>query len=184
MIEKLKKDIIYKILSLYMKLIRKKEIIDIKNSFIESKKILILLPPSKEQLEIALSFLPKLKKIFKGRKMIYVLPESLKEIFNSNFHGKSLLYQEKDISFFLLPRKKIIRLLKKENVDITICLNPDFDLFCAYTCLRSEAKLRVGLYDKKWEDYFNFQVKKENDNLLGEKYNCLVKYLNMIVKTA
>jgi len=183
MIKRFKKNIIYKVLSLYLKLIRKDEVIDIKNSFLASKKILIILPSSKEQFEIALSFLPKIKNVFKKRKIIYIIPASFQNLFKSHFYGNYYFYQDKDISFFQLPRKKFIKLLKKENFDITICLNPDFDLFCAYTCIKTDAKLRIGLYDEKMDDYLNFQIKKEDDKLLGEQYNCLVKYLNMILNT-
>jgi hypothetical protein len=40
------------------------------------------------------------------------------------------------------------------------------------------------LRGEKGEDYFNFQVKKDGDKLLSERYNCLVKYLNMILNSA
>jgi len=184
MFEKAKKEIIYKLLSIYLKLRHKREIIDIKKSFIDSKKILILLPSSKDQFEIALPYLPKIRDIFEGRKIVYVLLEDFQSLFKKSFHGNLFFYQQKDITYFSLPCRKIIDSLRKEKFDITICLNPVFDLFSAYTSLRSEAKLRIGLYDEKWGNYINLQVKKEGEKLLEEKYNCLVKYLYMMHSTA
>jgi hypothetical protein len=184
MIEKIKKEIIYKLLSLYLKIRHKDEIIDIKKSFVNSKKILIFLPPNKEQFEIALSYLPRIKEIFKEREIVYILPDTFQNLFKEKFQGNPFYYQQKDITYFSLPSKKLLDFIKKEKFDISICLNPAFDIFSAYTCLRSEAKLRIGLYDEKGEDYFNFQVKKDGDKLLSERYNCLVKYLNMILNSA
>ncbi|NVM03331.1 MAG: hypothetical protein HWN67_13400, partial [Candidatus Helarchaeota archaeon] len=129
----MKKEIIYKLLSIYLKLRHKGEVVDIKKSFINSKKILILLPINKEQFEIALSYLPKIKNIFRGREIVCILPETFQNLFKEISHENSLVYQQKDITYFSLPRKKIINSLRKEKFDITICLNPDFDLFCAYT---------------------------------------------------
>ena len=180
MFEHAKNDIIYKLLSFYLKFRHKDEIIDIKKTFIDSKKILVVLPLSKEQFEIALTYLPKIKNIFVGKKIFYILPESFQSLFKERFDDSPFFFQQKDITYFSLPSKRIINSLKKEKFDISISLSPDFELFGAYICLKSEAKLRIGLYDERGENYFNFQVKKDGDDLLGEKYNCLVKYLDMI----
>lgn len=137
--------------------------------------------PVRGHFEIALPYLNQIKKIFKGRNIVYVLPQTFDKLFSESVKGNPFYYQEKDITYFSLPSKKVINFLRKEHFDITISMNPDFDIFSAYTCLKSEAKLRIGLYDEKAERYFNFQVKKDGDKLLGERYNCLIKYLDMMV---
>ena len=183
MIKKTKNDIVYKVLSLYLKIRRKNEVIDIKKAFVESKKILVILPTGREQFEIALAYLPKIKNIFLNREIIYILPDSYQTLFNDKFKGNPFYFHEKDITYFSLPGKKIINLVKKKKFDISICLNPEFSLFSAYTCLKSESKLRIGLYTEKGEEYFNFQVKNDGDKLLSERYNCLVKYLDMVLNS-
>ena len=181
MIDRLKEKFIRYFLSFYIKFRFKEEIVDMKKSFVNSKKILIFLPPVRGHFEIALPYLNQIKKIFKGRDIIYVLPQTFDKLFSESVKGNPFYYQEKDITCFFLPSKKVINFLLKEKFDITISMNPDFDIFSAYTCLKSEAKLRIGLYDEKAERYFNFQVKKDGDKLLGERYNCLIKYLDMMV---
>jgi len=181
MFNRLKEKSVQYLLSLYIKFRYKEEVVDMKKSFVSSKKILVLLPSARGDFEIALSYLKKIKEIFKERDIIYVLPQTFHTLFTKSFTGNPFYYQEKDITYFSLPSRKIINSLRKEHFDITTSMNPDFDLFSAYTCLKSEAKLRIGLYDEKAERYYNFQVKKDGDKLLGERYKCLMKYLDMMV---
>ncbi|RKY73964.1 MAG: hypothetical protein DRQ24_00935 [Candidatus Latescibacterota bacterium] len=116
------------------------------------KNILVCLP---EKVNVA-DILGLLKVELKPQN-IFVLTENTCEsvYFPSGVRVFSL--SESGLGFLCLPRRGLIKEIRKQGIDIAIDLHWQFCLPSAYMCAYSGADLRIGFYSPKANGFFNFE---------------------------
>ncbi len=88
---------------------------------------------------------------------IFVLTENTCEgvYFPSGVRVFSL--SESGLGFLCLPRRGLIKEIRKQGIDIAIDLHWQFSLPSAYLCAYSGADLRIGFYSPQAHCFFNLE---------------------------
>ncbi|MBN1350971.1 hypothetical protein JXJ21_16240, partial [candidate division KSB1 bacterium] len=94
-----------------------------------------------------------------------------------------LSLNEEHINRFGLPAKKVLDTVRRLEFNLVIDLNYDFNITSTYICYISGANLRICLWNKKRDPFFNFQITTKSDENIESKYRSFLKYLTINVKS-
>lgn len=78
----------------------------------------------------------------------------------------SITYSENDKNKLNLPRKELIEKIRKKSYDVVLDLNLNPNEFSQAVSTTAKTTYRIGFLSELNEKYFNFCIKKEDDNPL------------------
>jgi hypothetical protein len=133
----------------------------------EAENVLICLPTKKESFNVAKDHLTIFTDIFRNKKIFVFLPLVRVESFLPHLQGYEVIYPQKgDLGTFSLPRKKFIRRMRDYHFEMALDLDWEDGFVNSYLCLKSGAKVRIGLKGKTGFPFYNLQL------VLSEKKLC------------
>ena len=171
----------YRITTLYLRLMRKNEVMSFPTAFRAAQTVAIFLPPREKDIMVACRTLGRFQKILAPRKILLICEESLTNHIPELWGNEVITYSDKSITPWFTPNRSLKAKLKNIGVDIFINLNPVFDLFLANLSIYLKAKLRISLYNDQGEYFFNFQINDSGHQFLDQKYTSILKYVNLMI---
>ncbi|OQX85158.1 hypothetical protein B6D60_08320 [candidate division KSB1 bacterium 4484_87] len=170
------------ILQLYSKLHKKESIVNFNTALTSAKSVLIFMPEKVEDFSAAKNFLRKFKQELPGKKVVICTQQQEINI-EKNSHIDGIIFvTSDDVNFFGLPRKKLTQKIAATNFDMILDLNQDFQPVSSYLSRKSNAPLKVCLYNQQKEAFYNFAYRTSVQFNLEEQYNRLVHFLGRCVQ--
>lgn len=152
-------------------------LIDIFDQMRQAQQILVCLPESLTDLEIASQHLQEIERCFGDVHFTYVVLDKLGAKISGNF--KKISYKPEHINAFGLLSNQVMKKIKQLKPQVAIDLNRSYSLINAQICYQSGAALRISLEDKNRDPFFNFQIQAGEACQLNQCYGRLTKYLSM-----
>lgn len=88
---------------------------------------------------------------------IFALTENTQDVTEFPLGVKAFSLSESELNLLCLPRKSLIKEVRKQRVNIAIDLHWRFFLPSAYICAHSEAALRIGFHSPQAHPFFNLE---------------------------
>lgn len=163
---------------------RQAEMIDVTTQFTQIKTGIILLPENTASLPVAIEKYKELQHIFNETTFEYLFLKNAPIELPGDIAERTKYIEKQDLTFLGTPSKSFMQAYAKQDFDLLIDLNDEFEIFATFFASESKAKLRVCLANPHRDAFYNFQVNAFNTKTLAEKYNILLKYLSKALTPA
>jgi hypothetical protein len=131
------------------------------------KKILVILPISKTEENLAREYLPQIQRVFKGAKLSTLELSTLRS---------------SDTNWLGVPNQQYLSNIQNEAFDILIDLNGHHDRICAYLGALTQAPMRLHVCEGKFDKIYNLHFRIAADSPLSSRYQNLVSYINLMIQ--
>ncbi|MBN2013389.1 hypothetical protein JW960_28925 [candidate division KSB1 bacterium] len=179
-------NILQSILTPYLKLSARltisRQIISFMDTIVDARHIMVIMPEKLEDFGIARNYLSVLKRNFPKARITVVLKEQYQNLIDQSHRFGTIFVASSSRNVLGLPKKELIQKISSFKSDIAIDLNHTFQFFSTYLCLKSGAKLRIGLEDSERDVYYNFCFRTQQNEKLDNKYRKMFKYLDATAK--
>ncbi len=152
-------------------------VVDVFSTLAEAHSILLFMPDKLEDFGVARKFIEKLMDDFSNAKFQLVMRVGYGSLLNGDKKYGTIFVSDKDVNFWGLPKKELVRKIIAAEYDIVIDLNDDFHLLSTYLCLKSRAKLKICFDHENREPFYNFFFRARENTTLNTKYKKLIQYL-------
>ncbi len=153
-------------------------VVDVCGTLAEARSILVCMPDDLEDFGVARKFIEKLMDDFSNARFQFVMREGYRNLLNGDKKYGTIFVSDRDVNFWGLPKKELVRKISAAEYDIVIDLNDDFHLPSTYLCLKSRALLKICFDHEKREPFYNFYFRARENTTLSTKYKKLIQYLN------
>ena len=157
---------------------KRDHVVDVSGTLAEARSILVFMPDKLEDFGVAQKFIEKLMDEFSNARFQFVMRESYRNLLNVEKKYGTIFVTDKEVNFWGLPKKELVRKIIAAEYDIVIDLNDDFHLPSTYLCLKSRASLKICFDHEKREPFYNFYFRASENTTLNSKYKKLIQYLN------
>jgi ADP-heptose:LPS heptosyltransferase len=175
-----------KLLTPYLKLSARfminRQIINFMDAIMDARHILVIMPEKLEDFGVARNYLTVLKRNFPKARITLTMKEQYQNLFDQSHHFGTIFVTASSRNVLGLPKKELIQKISGLKSDIAIDLNHTFQFFSTYICLKSGAKLRIGLEDSERDVYYNLSFRTQQSEKLENKYRKMFKYLDATAK--
>ena len=154
-------------------------IIDFTDALTRSRKTLVIFPESSLDSESASMLLRHLQNKFSSEGMMLLIRDDQLFTMTNVQHLKTLTYSAQDINAWFVPRRELLRKMKRNAYDVALDLNVNLSLPSAFLCKASNAPLRVSFAKQKGDQFYNFQVQTKRKIANTQTYRSLLKCLDM-----
>lgn len=126
------------------------------------KKVLIILPQDEEYSESMMDFTKRIGNVFKKARV-------------STFTSASL--RKSELTWFGIPNEQYLRIIREEQFDLVLDINPRQDIVCSYLCALSGAPTRLNLSSGTYDYIYNLYFKMNNIPNINGKLDNVINYL-------
>ncbi|RMD49785.1 MAG: hypothetical protein D6830_04140 [Ignavibacteria bacterium] len=162
--------------SILKRKIGKAELGEIENSFISnSVDFAFLMPENFNEFEDALE-IAKYFKIHKKNCTLFLFETSYSRVGDEYFN--LVPYNKLDTNKFGLPGKVTMEKIRNRDFDVLINFNREADLFTLGMIANINAKYKIGFWNNKLENFYNFSIKTE-ERISEISYRKLLNSLQM-----
>lgn len=147
---------------------RRLSVLDVAPALRQVMRLLICLPAEASDADAALAVIPGLAACLRARMITIVAGEaSTAACAALRLPVRVLTIGPEDGRWSGLPAARFVDRVKQEGVDAAIDLNPRLNLLTAALCVRTGARVRIGLQDRDSEPFFNIQLVVPPDDPSG-----------------
>ncbi len=140
-----------------------------------SETVVFLMPRMSMEFYLARSVVESLMRYF--RRIVLLVTENMREL--ATYRSEVIVVSQADESWLKLPSHDLISRLRHEKYDIAFDLSYSDDIFMAYLCRKSDAKICTG-FSKVNSDYFyDLQIKTPESGDMKKSYESLIKTIKM-----
>ncbi|MEX0602271.1 MAG: hypothetical protein WD295_02950 [Bacteroidota bacterium] len=144
-----------------------------------SRRTLVVLPTAPRDIAAVQWAVRYLAERFSSGSMVVVARNDLLSWLKTDKRYEVLTYRDEDIGMLYIPRRELLRKLKKSTFDVALDLNLGFDLPGAFLCRESLAPLRVSFAKDHGDDFYNLQVRTRAISSVTNAYRSFLKCLDM-----
>ena len=130
-------------------------------------KILVILPSDQEYSPTMQGFIKKLSEKFNRAHV-------------STFVSSSL--RKSDIGWLGLPNEQYLKIIRDEQFDFVVDVNPQQDRICTYLCALSGAPMRLNLTSGNYDNVYNLHFRSMENKNIDERLNNILSYLSFLMK--
>lgn len=149
------------------------------NALKRAHRALVIFPESSSDSESVSTLLSYLQRRYSTDGMTVLIRDDQLSTITTAQKLKTLTYSSDDINSWFLPRRKLIKRMKRGGYDVALDLNIDLSLPGAYLCKVSNAPLRVSFAKPEGDQFYNFQIKTDTTINKTNSYKSLLKCLDM-----
>ncbi|MFQ5652381.1 MAG: hypothetical protein ACE5IY_20820 [bacterium] len=146
----------------------------------QARKVLIYMPRKVEQFGAALKSLERLRKLRPAWRITVINKMEMVNFIDTKLKVEILPYSSDDINFAGMPKAQIKQLIQKSEFDLALDLTLKFDLFVIALFNLSSAPIKVCFENSEKSPFHNVEIRVNPAESLTNKYNAMVKYINMI----
>ncbi len=149
------------------------------DAIVRSRKLLVLYPDNSIEGEACSAIIRYLLGRFSYERLVVLIREDL--VFNLAPAPpiKTITYNDNDITRYFLPRRHLLSKLLLNTFDIVIDLNFGLHLTSAYICKLSNAQLRIGFNKPYADEFYNMQIRINENSKPVSAYRNFIKCLDM-----
>ncbi len=144
-----------------------------------ARTAIVFMPVDQRQSESARLLLNYFQNKFRGSKLTIVLQEDTQSSFLNSVSCEVLRLKKDDVSPFAVPRKSVLRRIRRNEYDLALDLNLQFHLPSAFLCKASRSRIRVGFGYENADTFFNFQIIADKSRNIKTVYERVVSCLGM-----
>ena len=160
---------------------KKESVVDFYAALTKARSMLIFMPENNDHFGAAKVLLKKIKTQLPGKTV--VICTNHKEINldrNSQVDGIIFVTPD-DVNFLGLPRKKLTQKIQATDFDMILDLNVDFQPVSSYLSQKSNAPIKVCLYNHHKEPFYNLAFRTDQEAATEVKYDRLIDFLGSCV---
>ncbi len=164
-------------------IIKKKQgVVDFGSALASAKSLLIIMPDNPDHFGFAKNVISEIENDFTTANLVLLARENYKDLLETNPSHGTIFVTTENINQLGLPKKNLQHRVLATDFDIVIDLNFDFHPLSTYLCKISQAPVKICLFNRDREPFYNFSFRTTSDKKLEEKYKGLTKQLGVWAK--
>ncbi|MBC8182661.1 hypothetical protein H8E88_16295 [candidate division KSB1 bacterium] len=175
--------IVTSFLKLSAKIKKSQGVVDFGSALASAKSLLLIMPDNPDHFGIARNYISEIKNDFAGAKFVFLTRENNKSLLDVNQPHGTIFVSSEDINRLGLPKKNLQLRILATDFDIVIDLNFDFHPLSTLLCKISHAPVKICLYNRDREPFYNFSFRTTSRKNLEEKYQVLTNYLGVCAQS-
>ncbi len=141
----------------------------------KSETVLFLMPRMSMEFYLARSVIETLSRHF--RRVVLVVADNLREL--AARQSEVVAVSQADENWLKLPSRQIIHRLRHEKFDMAVDLSFSEDVFMAYLCRKTEAKVSAGFSKAHCDHFYDLQVKLPESGDMKKAYESIINTIKM-----
>ena len=157
----------------------KDQILRFTESVHRANSALVIFPEAATDSESLQTVLKYLVRRFSSGHLTVAAREDILASLKMSEKTPTLLFSPRDLNVWFVPRKDLLRKMKRGTFDVAFDLNVNLALPSAFLCRESDAPLRVGFAKSHADQFYNFQIQTRARSNSSFAYRTLLNCLEM-----